>query len=111
LLTIRLSRAGKRNSPHFKVVVAEHTAPIKSKFVEIIGYYNPITQPNVFKIDQKRFEYWLKQGAGLSDTIARLANKQKIAGAEKFIKSYTKKKKKKAEEVAPAGSSAVEQKK
>jgi len=75
LLRIRLTRIGRKNTPHYRVVLAEHTAPVKGKFIEILGTYNPSVQPKQFKINLAKYDYWCKQGAQPSATVASLVKK------------------------------------
>lgn len=106
MLVIRLSRTGKRNQPAYRLVVTEHTAPVKSKFVEIVGNYNPSDKNKLnFKMD--RIEHWVKMGAKPSQTLATILKKNSVPGMEKFIFQRTRKKQKKgvvaeAAPVAPA---------
>ena len=76
MLKIRLSRTGKKNQPSFKVVVQEHTAPIKGKFVEELGFYRHAENPKVFKVNMERIKYWISVGAAPSDTLAVLLKKE-----------------------------------
>lgn len=106
MLKIRLSRTGKRNQPSFKVVVQEHTAPIKGKFIEELGFYRPAEDPKVFEVNVERIKYWMSVGATPSDTMAVLLKRDGMEGMDKFIAPRNKqaKKKKEAEEkpAAPA---------
>ncbi len=70
MLKIRLQRAGRRNLPDYRVVVAEHTAPVKGKFVAKLGYYNP--NRATFVLDKQAALNWLDKGAKPSDRMARL---------------------------------------
>ncbi len=70
MLRIRLRRAGRRGVPAYRIVVAEATAPVKGKYIDALGYYNPkLKQLEVKK--EKLFE-WLDKGAIPSNTVARL---------------------------------------
>lgn len=110
MLVIRLQRTGRSNSPAYRVVVAEKTAPVKGKSVEIVGHYLPTREDAPFEVNTDRVSFWMERGAVPSDTVARLLAKQGVAGLEKFIKRYTKKKSKKEhpEEEAPAAAPAPE---
>jgi len=76
MLRIRLRRTGKKKQPSYRVVVADARAPRDGRFVEIIGFYNPRTDPPTFRIDEERALYWLSQGAKPSEPVARLLEKQ-----------------------------------
>ena len=67
---IRLRRMGKKNSPSYRVMVADQRSPRDGKFIEQIGYYRPIEKELDVKLD--RAEYWLSQGASPSKTVERL---------------------------------------
>ena len=97
MLKIRLSRTGKKKQPSFRVVVQEHTAPIKGKFVEELGYYRPADDPKVFKVNTERIKYWISVGAQPSDSVAVLLKKDGLDGMEKYIEPRDKKRKKKKE--------------
>ena len=76
MLRIRLSRVGAKKQPHYRVVVAEITAPRDGRFVERIGHYNPRTNPITYRIKEDRALYWLSVGAQPSDAVRRLLEKQ-----------------------------------
>jgi len=63
LLKIRLSRIGKKKQPFYRVVVADSRKPRDGAYVEIIGHYNPRTEPTTFEIDQDKVRDWLAKGA------------------------------------------------
>jgi len=97
LLKIRLSRTGKKAQPSFKVVVQEHTAPIKGRFVEELGFYRPAEDPKVFKVNTDRIKYWISVGATPSDSVAVLLKNEGLEGMEKYIAPRDKQRKKKKE--------------
>ena len=74
MLRIRLRRTGKKHQPHYRIVVAEHTAPVSGKYVGILGHYNPRSKDIV--IDNAAVTMWLDRGAQPSNTIAKLLTKQ-----------------------------------
>jgi small subunit ribosomal protein S16 len=82
MLKIRLRRVGARGEPSYRVVVADSRAARDGAFVEIIGHYNPRTEPETIVIKEERALHWLKQGAQPTDTTARLLGKAGIM--EKF---------------------------
>jgi small subunit ribosomal protein S16 len=79
LLTIRLSRIGKKKKPFYRVVVIEKTRPRDGRFVEIVGTYDPLKKPAEYKLNADRIQYWLKNGAQPSDTVRSILRNQKIA--------------------------------
>jgi small subunit ribosomal protein S16 len=78
---IRLKRMGAKKSPFYRVVVADSRAPRDGKFIEEIGYYNPITQPAEVKIDAEKAKKWLGTGAQPTDTVKALLKKSGIIEA------------------------------
>ncbi len=78
---IRLRRMGAKKAPFYRVVVADSRAPRDGKFIEEIGYYNPITEPAEIKIDAEKAQKWLKDGAQPSDTVKSLLKKSGIIEA------------------------------
>lgn len=108
---IRLSRTGKRNAPHYSIVVTEKTNPASDgNFVEKLGYFNPTGETPVFEVNADRVKHWVSVGARPTETMARLLKKDGLDGMEKFFdekKQYKKKPKKEpAEEEAPAAPAA-----
>ena len=75
---IRLSRQGRKKSPFYRLVVADSRSPRDGKFIELIGTYNPMTDPASVTINEERALYWLKNGALPSDTARGLLKKQGI---------------------------------
>ena len=75
MLAIRLRRAGSKKRPYYRVVVTEHSSPRDGRFVEVIGHYNPRTQPETLEVDRDRLAHWLKSGAQASDTVRTLIDR------------------------------------
>ncbi|MBQ3646838.1 MAG: 30S ribosomal protein S16 [Synergistaceae bacterium] len=84
---IRLSRQGRKKAPFYRLVVADSRSPRDGKFIELIGTYNPMTDPAAVTINEERALYWLNHGALPSDTARGLLSKQGIL--EKFKKRET----------------------
>ena len=72
MLVIRLSRTGSKKQAHYRVVVCETRQATDSRFVEIVGHYNPRTKPATVNVDHERIAYWLKAGARPSETVRTL---------------------------------------
>ncbi|MFO7807368.1 MAG: 30S ribosomal protein S16 [Candidatus Moraniibacteriota bacterium] len=70
MLIIRYRRSGKRNKPHYKIVVAEKSSPVKGKFVELVGSYSPHSKEVSLK--KERINYWVEKGAQCSDSVHNL---------------------------------------
>ena len=75
MLVIRLARFGAKKKPTYRVVVIEKERARNSRSVEVVGHYNPISQPAEIVLKRDRIEYWTKNGAQLSDTVTRLLKK------------------------------------
>jgi small subunit ribosomal protein S16 len=78
MVRIRLRRTGKKKQPSYRVVVADRESPRDGRFIEIIGHYNPRTEPVTIEIQADRAVYWLLQGAQPSDAVSRLLRKEGI---------------------------------
>lgn len=76
-VAIRLRREGTRNSPYYKVVVAEKRSPRDGKFIEIIGTYDPKKAGINYKVDLARIDHWVKNGAQMSDTVRSIVKKSR----------------------------------
>lgn len=72
---IRLARGGRKKRPFYRIVVASSEAPRDGRFIERIGTYNPLPVNAEVTINRERLEYWLKQGAKPTDTVAGLIRK------------------------------------
>lgn len=69
---IRLKRIGAKKKPFYRLVVSDSRSPRDGRFIEEIGYYNPIAQPADVKIDEEKAMKWLQNGAKPSDTVRNL---------------------------------------
>ncbi|MCX6760703.1 MAG: 30S ribosomal protein S16 [Candidatus Nealsonbacteria bacterium] len=91
MLVIRLFRVGKKNQPSYKIVVIDKSkASRRGRFVEEVGFYNPLTKEKILK--GERIKYWMSQGVKPSDTVHNLLVSQKIIEGKK-INVYKKSKK------------------
>ena len=72
MLMIRLARFGAKKKPTYRVVVIEKDRARDSRAVEVVGHYNPVAKPAAVKLDHDRISHWVKTGAKLSSTVARL---------------------------------------
>ena len=69
---IRLRRTGTTRRPTYRVVVADSRAPRDGRFIEVIGHYNPLTEPPTIHIEKDKAAAWLKKGAQPSNTVKHL---------------------------------------
>ena len=72
---IRLRRMGAKKQPFYRIVVADSRYPRDGRFIEEIGYYDPMTHPAEIKVDNERAKYWLGVGAQPTDTVRILLKK------------------------------------
>lgn len=72
MVKIRLMRVGKKGAPSYRVVIADALSPRDGRFIEIIGQYNPRTNPSTIKIDEAKAAHWLQHGAQPSESVAQL---------------------------------------
>ena len=75
---MRLRRMGAKKAPFYRVVVADERSPRDGKFIDEIGYYNPLTEPADIKINAEKAEAWLKNGAQPTETVKSLLKKSGI---------------------------------
>jgi small subunit ribosomal protein S16 len=80
MVKLRLQRVGSRNKPSYRVVAADIRAPRDGAFLEILGHYNPRTEPATVVIDTEKAQKWLDCGARPSDAVARLLSHLGIEG-------------------------------
>jgi small subunit ribosomal protein S16 len=85
LLKIRLRRTGAKKQPSYRLVVAESTSPRDGTFLEILGHYNPLTEPTTFVIKEDRVKDWLERGAQPTDRVARLLSSRGIMPAPTYV--------------------------
>ena len=69
---LRLARVGSKKNPIYRVVAADSRAPRDGKFIEIVGRYNPQTNPSLIEFDDERVRSWLGNGAQPTETVKRL---------------------------------------
>ena len=75
MLMIRLARIGARKQPYYRVVVIDKERARNGRSVEVVGLYNPRTNPTTIDLKRDRIDYWISKGAQPSDTVSRLLTK------------------------------------
>ena len=75
---MRLRRMGAKKAPFYRVIVADERSPRDGRFIDEIGYYNPLTNPAEIKIDAEKAEKWLNNGAQPTETVKSLLKKNGI---------------------------------
>ena len=83
---IRLRRMGAKKTPFYRIVVADSRSPRDGKFIEEIGYYNPLTAPKEVVVDSEKANNWIKNGAKPTDTVDRLFRENSVYNTEKDSK-------------------------
>ncbi len=75
-VSIRLTRMGAKKKPFYRMVAADSEAPRDGKFIEILGYYDPMKDPAVIKVHEDKVNYWLDKGAIISESARALLRNQ-----------------------------------
>ena len=75
---IRLTRMGAKKKPFYRLVAAHSESPRDGKFIDILGYYDPMKDPKVIEIHEDKVNYWLEKGAIASETVRNLLKKQEL---------------------------------
>lgn len=107
MLVIRLQRTGRKNTPAYRIVVAEKEAAVKGKSLEVVGHFLPTREPVTLEYKEERIRHWVKHGAHVSDTVARLLSKKGLAGLDRFFERYSHKRSRTEEPEAPAAPAAA----
>ena len=79
MVKIRLRRMGAKRAPFYRVVVADSRYPRDGRFIEELGYFNPMTKPETIKIDVEKAKAWIANGAQPTDTVKALLKKAESA--------------------------------
>ena len=77
---MRLARVGSKKNPIYRVVVADSRAPRDGRFIEIVGRYNPQTDPSTIEFEEEKVREWLQKGVQPSDAVARLLKAKNLVG-------------------------------
>lgn len=107
MLMIRLQRAGRRNEPHFRIVVTEKTTSPRGKYLESLGFVNPLEKKR--SVDKERALYWISKGAQPSDTVRNLLVSEKVLNMLKVPKHKKSKKAPAAPQAAAPAAPAAAQ--
>ena len=78
MVKIRLRRMGAKKSPFYRIVVADSRYPRDGRFIEEIGYYTPMEEPSVVKVDPEKAKAWMAKGAQPTDTVKALFKKHGV---------------------------------
>lgn len=80
-IKIRLTRKGTKKKPFYRIVAADSEFPRDGRFLEVLGTYNPMTEPASIELKQERIAYWLQEGAKPSTTVHSILKKQGMTSA------------------------------
>ena len=80
MVKIRLRRMGKKKAPFYRIVVADSRYPRDGRFIEEVGYYDPMKEPAVIKVDEEKAKEWLAKGAQPTETVKSLLKKSGVIG-------------------------------
>ena len=78
MVKIRLRRMGAKKSPFYRIIVADSRSPRDGRFIEEVGYYNPMTEPVTLKVEEEKVQKWLASGAQPTETVKTLLTKSGI---------------------------------
>jgi len=78
MVKMRLRRIGAKKAPSYRIVIADSRSPRDGRFIEQIGFYNPLTNPAEIKIDAEKAQQWLANGAQPTETVRSLLKKTEI---------------------------------
>ncbi len=78
MVKIRLRRMGAKKAPFYRIIVADSRSPRDGRFIEEVGYYNPMTNPADIKVDEEKVQKWLQNGAQPTETVKSLLVKSGI---------------------------------
>ena len=78
MVKIRLRRMGAKKSPFYRIIVADSRSPRDGRFIEEVGYYNPMTEPETLKVEEEKVQKWLASGAQPTETVKSLLTKSGI---------------------------------
>jgi small subunit ribosomal protein S16 len=75
MVVIRLTRFGAKKKPYYRIIAVDREKPRETKYIELLGHYNPLLNPAEIKIDMDKYNQWLKKGAQPSVTVKSLVKK------------------------------------
>ena len=76
---IRLTRKGAKKRPFYRIVAADSEAPRDGRFLEVVGHYNPLTDPAQITVDEEKLNKWVERGAKISETVRSLLRKKEVS--------------------------------
>lgn len=76
---LRLARMGRKKRPFYRIVAADQRSPRDGRFIERLGFFDPMKEPNELQVNLERVDYWLSEGASPSDTVSDLIKRARAA--------------------------------
>jgi small subunit ribosomal protein S16 len=80
VIKLRLRRMGAKKRPSYRIVAAESNSPRDGRFIEVVGFYDPLTDPATVKINAERARHWLSVGAQPTDTVRNILRREGVLG-------------------------------
>lgn len=77
MVKVRLTRMGAKKAPFYRIIATDSRSKRDGRFIEILGYYDPSTKPEVLHVKHERLQHWVSVGAQVSDTVSSLLRRQK----------------------------------
>jgi small subunit ribosomal protein S16 len=81
VIKLRLRRMGAKRRPSYRIVVADSRSPRDGRFIESVGFYDPLTEPSTIKLNDERIKHWLSVGAQPTDTVESILRRNGLLGA------------------------------
>ena len=80
MVKLRLRRMGAKKRPSYRIVAADSRSPRDGDFIEVVGFYDPLTEPSTIRVDVERARHWLSVGAQPTDTVRSILNRAGVFG-------------------------------
>jgi small subunit ribosomal protein S16 len=90
MVRIRLRRVGGHNQASFRIVATDREAPVKGRFIEVLGFYNPRTEPATINLEEERIYHWISKGAKPSDSVTQVFKLAGLSGRYERFKGGEK---------------------
>lgn len=87
MIKLRLRRMGAKKRPSYRIVATDSRSPRDGRFIEAVGFYDPLTQPATIKLNEERIRYWLSVGAQPTDTVRTMLVRYGLIEAEGTARS------------------------
>jgi small subunit ribosomal protein S16 len=85
VVKLRLRRMGAKKRPSYRIVAADSRSPRDGDFIEVVGFYDPLTEPSTIRVDVERARHWLSVGAQPTDTVRSILNRAGVFGEAEVV--------------------------